>query len=181
MRIVFLLEERSMKEALDVILPKLIPNVEYLLVSHEGKSDLDSSIPRKLKGWQHPDDHFVILRDKDSSDCRKLKEKYVKICEECGRPDTLVRIVCHHLESWFLGDLSAVEKAFLIQGLAARQSKRKYRNPDSLANASDEISKLVSGYGKVLCAREIALHLSLEEGQNKSRSFQVFIEGIFKG
>ena len=103
-RLVFLLEEPSMKALLSGLLPRLFPGwVErqhFLLVLHEGKSDLDRSVPRKLKAWQIPEDQFVILRDNDNTNCVDLKAKLVKLCEQCGRPNTLIRIVCQELESW---------------------------------------------------------------------------------
>jgi hypothetical protein len=44
--IVFLVEELSMKEFLKAILPKVIPdNVSYTIIHHEGKQDLEKSIP----------------------------------------------------------------------------------------------------------------------------------------
>ena len=52
MTLVFLLEERSMKEFLDILLPKILPeNVGFRTIPHEGKSDLEKSIKTKLKAW----------------------------------------------------------------------------------------------------------------------------------
>jgi hypothetical protein len=82
------------------------------------------------------------------------------------------------LEAWFLGDLAAVEKAFKIKGLAKQQNKQKYRDPDKLANAAQELQKRVKNYRKLGGARAIAPHLDLTN--NRSHSFQVFIIGIQK-
>ena len=50
MNIVFLLEEKSMKALLDIVLPRILPpDVDFYTVPHEGKSDLQKSIPQKLK------------------------------------------------------------------------------------------------------------------------------------
>jgi hypothetical protein len=49
-QIVFLLEEKSMKEVLSHVLPQLLPpDISFLLIAHEGKSDLEASIPRKFR------------------------------------------------------------------------------------------------------------------------------------
>ncbi|XEQ91738.1 hypothetical protein SCACP_05460 [Sporomusa carbonis] len=40
-RIVFLLEELSMKELLEGLLPRLFPGLVFQCVPHEGKTDLD--------------------------------------------------------------------------------------------------------------------------------------------
>lgn len=71
MTIVFLLEEKSMKYFLDGILPRILPeNVSFLTIPHEGKSDLQKSIPIKLQGWTQGDTKFVIVQDQDANDCR---------------------------------------------------------------------------------------------------------------
>jgi len=175
--LVFLLEEQSMRELLQVLLPRLIPEgVSYRLVAHEGRTDLENSISRKLRAWKTPGVRFIVLQDKDSSDCKALKEKLARLCADAGRPDTLVRIVCHHLEAWLLGDLSAVETAFGLPGLSRLQRRRQYRNPDALGNASQELKRLVPGYQKVSGARTVAPHLTPD--RNASHSFGVFVAGL---
>lgn len=69
MKLVFLLEESSMKELLDIILPRIIPEgIDFVTIPHSGKSDLVKSIPNKLRGWNEPDVKFVILHDQDTND-----------------------------------------------------------------------------------------------------------------
>jgi len=177
MHLVFLLEEPSMKAVLDELLPRVLPQeVTYLTVKHEGKTDLERSIPKKLRAIHTPETIFVVVRDQDSSDCVELKLRLASLCREAGRPDTLVRIVCHELESWFLGDLAAVERAFGKTNLAAQQTKAKYRDPDRLANPAQELAKLIPGYQKLGGARDIAPHMNLTG--NRSRSFQAFLSGL---
>ena len=65
-RIVFLLEEESIGILLKGLLPRLFPQMSFLCVSHEGKKDLERSIPRKLKAWQEPGVRFVVMRDQNS-------------------------------------------------------------------------------------------------------------------
>jgi hypothetical protein len=174
---VFLLEEISMKAVLDQILPSILPeNVTFQTIKHEGKSDLEKSIPRKLRAFRIPDVQFVILRDQDSGDCHEIKQRISQLCFEGGRTDILIRIVCHELESWFLGDLLAVEKAFDLRGLARLQDKSKFRNPDKLGNPSNELKKIVPNYQKLGGSKEIAKHLNIRN--NRSISFNVFIDGL---
>ena len=46
MNLVFFLEERSMKELLDGILPRILPEgVAFQTIPHQGKSDLAKSLP----------------------------------------------------------------------------------------------------------------------------------------
>ncbi|MDO6805464.1 DUF4276 family protein, partial [Wenyingzhuangia sp. 1_MG-2023] len=88
----------------------------------------------------------------------------------------LVRIVVHELESWFLGDLAAVAHAFNQPTLAKKQNSKKFRNPDALANAQQELKKLIKGYQKNSGARDIAPHLSLTD--NQSESYRQFLSGV---
>jgi len=177
--LVFMTEEPSMERVLKIIVPKIIPNtVKFQVVPHEGKSDLENSIPKKLRAWRDNDNckyKFIIIRDQDSGNCTTVKNNLRSLCSCAGRPDSLVRIACHELESWFLGDLSAVETA-LGGNVARLQNKRKFRDPDNLANPSEEISKLYDDYSKIKNAEDIAPHLNLDN--NRSRSFNVFINGL---
>ena len=78
-RIVFLLEEPSMKFLLDRLLPRLLPGLiegeHFQCIAHEGKSDLDRSIPRKLAAWREPGVRFVIVRDNDNAVCVEIKTR----------------------------------------------------------------------------------------------------------
>ncbi len=177
--LVFLLEEPSMRELLNVLLPQLLPqNIEFKLITHKGKQHLEKSIPNRLRQWKTPHTYFIVVRDQNSDDCVKLKQRLKHLCQQAGRTDTLIRIVCHELEAWFLGDLAAVEKAFQIKRLAKQQEKKKFRNPDHLTNASQELDRLVKNYEKLSGAIAIAPHLNLIN--NRSHSFQVFIKGVQK-
>lgn len=176
--LVFLLEEASAKALLQELMPRLVsPEMPIRYIVFEGKQDLDRQIERRLQHYRAPDARFVILRDKDMSDCRNLKEELLAKCENAGRTNALVRIACHELESWYLADLAAVEQGLGIQGLARKQSQRKFRDPDALANAAQELSKLTAGrYQKVSGSRAIGPHLDLT--QTRSKSFSVFINGL---
>ena len=98
-KIVFLVEEASMKELLDGLLPRLFPDMSFLCISHNGKTHLERNARTKLRGWREPGVRFVILRDADLGDCVEIKRRLVQMCEDSGRPDTLVRIVCQELEA----------------------------------------------------------------------------------
>jgi hypothetical protein len=177
-QLVFLLEEESMKALLDKLLPKILPeNTNFICIPHEGKQDLERSISRKLRAWNQPA-NFIIVRDKDGADCIEIKKRLVNLCQESiqGNNKFLVRIACHELESWFLGDLSAVQKAFQIKKLSEQQQNKKYKHPDKLSNASQELEKLVKGYRKVSGAEKIATYMTID--QNRSHSFNCFITGI---
>lgn len=182
-QLVFFLEEPSAREMLKGLLPRLLPrDTVPRYVVFEGKNDMKKQLPKKLRGWRTPDSRFVVLRDKDGADCVRVKSGLVEICREAGKPDALVRIACRELESWYLGDLNAVERGTGPGGLARRQKRAKYRDPDRLANPVQELERVTGRrYQKVAGSRAIGPHLSVGESgarENRSRSFRVFVSGL---
>ena len=148
MKLVFLLEERSMKVLLDIILPKILPEgVSFQTIPHEGKSELEKSIPIKLRAWNEPNVAFVIVHDQDSNNCIELKKKLVSLCSNSNRK-FLVRIPCHELEAWYWGDLEAVSKAY-DKDFTSLKNKKKYRNPDQSENPKQELKKLMPHMGQI--------------------------------
>ena len=99
-------------------------------------------------------------------------------CARAGRKDALVRIACHELESFYLGDLEAVKTAYGIP--VPSQKNRKFRTPDNLANAAEELKKITKmKYQKVEGSRLIARHLKLD-GSSSSASFNALLSGILR-
>jgi len=178
--LVFCLEEPSAKEMLQGVLPKILPDdVTTRYIVFQGKQDLEKQLVRRLRLWQAPNTQFVVMRDQDSADCKDVKAKLVDLCERAGRPDALVRVACHELESFYLGDLTAVEAGLRLTGLARRQLSSNFRAPDHLANPAQEIKRLTNGkYQKVSGSRAIGPHLKIEE--NRSNSFSNLITGVRK-
>lgn len=172
-----------MKVALDELVPRLLEQenlqeqFHYQVLPHKGKTDLRDSIKRTLQNWGIPNSYFIILHDKDSANCCLLKQKIATLCAEAGHPNTLIRIPCHELESWFLGDLAAIDQAFGTH-LQKQYNKRKFYDPDKLANAKQELKKYVTHYQQISGARAIAQQMSLTN--NRSHSFQVFMDGLQK-
>lgn len=179
-RLIFMLEEPSMKVLLDSLVPRVLPgwqpNQHFLCVKHEGKSDLDKSLPRKLKAWQSPGDRFMIVRDNDNADCSVVKRNYELMCQSCGRPDTVIRLVCQELEAWYLGDLHGLADLYADPKLASPAMYKRYAQPDEWQKPSAELDRHVRNFQKSSAARGMASRLNLE--QNRSRSFQVFLEGV---
>lgn len=174
MTLVFLVEDLSMKRFLDGLLPRLVPaEIPWHTFAHNGKSDLESSLPKKLRAWRQPDTRFVVLRDKDSADCKAVKQRLAKICAGENRP-ALIRIACRELESWFLGDLAAVDRVFGTS-LASQQAKVRFRDPDHHVSAQ-QMYELLPNYGKTDGARRLGPEISLTE--NRSVSFGHFVSGV---
>ena len=174
-RIVFLLEEFSMKVLLDGLLPRLFPNLSFVCVPHEGKQDLAKSIPRKLRAWREPGVRFCVIRDNDGSDCIELKADLMALCREGGREDTLVRIACQELEAWYFGSPDALALAFAEDSLRHLARRSLFRDPDAISQPSTRLAELVPAFQKVMGARRMAQTLTRE---NRSKSFQALLTGL---
>ena len=175
-RVVFLLEERSMKVLLDNLLPRFFPGLSFLCIPHEGKQDLEKSLPRKLRAWKEPGVRFVVVRDNDGGDCLSLKKRLSGICQQEGRTDVITRIACQELEAWYFGDPVALSEAFGEESLQGLGEKSRFRDPDSIVCPSRALAELVPDFQKISGARNLAQHLHRDG--NRSRSYQVFIDAI---
>ena len=175
--VVFLVEELSMADFLNELLPRLFPDLEFRCVPHEGKTDLEGSLVRTLRSWRTPGVRFVVMRDQNGGDCHSVKAKLNDLCAQGRRPDSLVRVVCRELEAWYIGDEGALAAAFpaaanrIGQGLR----KRRFRNPDEVTQPAKALSDLIPHFQKQSGARSLGRHLSQ---QNRSRSYRVFLAGV---
>ena len=197
MHIKFFLEEPSAEEALRYILPKIFADeVSYEFHISEGKEDLLNNLSTLLKGHQWIPDNWriIVLIDEDREDCRKLKRKLETAAHEAGfvtksraaqneNFQVVNRLAIEELEAWFFGDIVALHAAYprISENL---QSKARYRNPDAIRGGTYEALEhllLQKNYyrgriPKSTVAQNIAPHM--EPDRNRSRSFQVFVEGL---
>lgn len=176
--IVLLTEEPSMTQLLNIIIPKLwpgsVPGLDWIVLSHQGKTDLERSIPKRMAGWNYGNPHFIILRDNDGADCFAIKQKLCDLASGSNRPFH-ARIVCQELESWLLGDLAAIRLAYPS---ASIRNRAMFRDPDRLTNASQELGRLIDVKAKIARAGNIGRHFDLS--RNKSRSFNVFVAAFVR-
>ena len=199
MHIEFLLEEPSAEETLKAILPKILSNdVTVGFVVFEGKDDLLNNLPVRLRGYQWiPDDwRIMVLIDEDRRDCRELKAELERAAHEAnfvtksnapssGDFQIVNRLAIEELEAWFFGDIEALYAAYprISRNLHA---KAKFRNPDAVPGGTSEaLERLLKQKNyytpkerlrKPEIAQNIAPHM--EPNRNKSKSFQVFVEGL---
>lgn len=121
-------EEPSMKEALDILLPSLLPpkGVDCKIIDHGSKKALLATVPARLAGyarWADPALRILVLVDRDGDDCRLLKHQLEaaalsaglasKTAPDCrGKFQIVNRIVIEELEAWFLGDVQALSEVY---------------------------------------------------------------------
>lgn len=153
--------------------PAKVENVDWKIVTYSGKCDLEKRFWVTMRGWDWGNPFFVVLRDNDGGECLLLKERLAQAAVSTGKPFK-IRIVYQELESWFLADCEAVCAAYprsKISNLTA-----KYRDPDRLTNASDELLGATGDRKKVARAKAIAQYF--EPARNLSHSFQVFFHTL---
>lgn len=174
-RLIFLLEEPSMKHFLEGFLPRLLPNLKFLCIPHEGKTDLEKSIPRKLRAWNMPSDKFIIVRDNDGENTEKLEKNLMNLCENHTGSKVMVRIACQELEAWYLGDVVSLGIVYRLTQQVSQQ-KNPYREPDLIVKPSKLVKKIAPEFQKVDGARRLSKVIEIE--RNQSKSFHYLIAGI---
>ncbi|WP_343747000.1 DUF4276 family protein [Chitinophaga sp.] len=199
MHYVLFTEELSAEAALLELLPKLIDLNQHTfqILVHGGKNDLLKKLPSKLSAMASMVANgyrFIILVDRDKEDCIQLKEQLEKIAQdaglytksnptEMGMFSVVNRIVIEELESWFMGDPSAVESAY--PGIKRSVfEERRYRIPDAIKGGTCETLERIlrrasyfrAGLAKIEAARNISKYM--DPDVNRSQSFQYFVEGI---
>ena len=177
--LVFFLEEASAAAMLEGLLPRLIPaEVVPRYITFEGKQDLESQLVRRLRGYRNPNARFVVMRDQDAQpNCKVIKRKLERLGSQTGRSGVLIRIACRELEAFYLADLQAVEQGLGLSGIAAQQNTRKFRDPERLNSAKEELRTLTKHrYQPVEGSRAIGPCLDPENG--RSRSFRNLVLGI---
>lgn len=175
--LVFLVEGPSEREALLAWMPQLVPpQVQVRIILFDGKQDMEKRMVLKMRAWQAPNTRFIVLRDQDSAPCRKVKSDLMQRCVEAGRPDAIVRVACHELENFFLGDWQAVARAFDRPNLSKLANQAIYRKPDDIAAPAQELARHIPAYQKLDGARRIAPLMDLEA--NRSHSFRQLRDAI---
>ncbi len=197
--LVIFVEGQSDKELISSFLPRLFPGLqnygsteEYLeereqpfsevyfqCIVFGDKQELLQGCENKLKSWGIPNSVFMILCDQDNDDCKKLKENFAEKCRKANKTNAVIRIACQELESWYLGDLKAVELALDLPEGSLQRSGKRYGNPDNIQKPSKELQKITGGaYRKSIGSNRIGKFLDTNPDKNYSKSFRIFVEGV---
>ncbi|MFA5480612.1 MAG: DUF4276 family protein [Candidatus Muiribacteriota bacterium] len=184
--IVFFLEEKSAKVFLEIIVNRLKTKYDnydtnFYFITFEGKSDLLKKYIKKIKHWNLPNSNFLIFIDEDNNKCIDLKNKIKNELQSNNLGNTIIRIACKELESFYLGDLKAVESVYNVNNLARHQNKKLYRQPDFYPDPKGRLIKLTdNNYQEVDGSRKIADYINLDLNINKSSSYNCLLKSIIK-
>jgi hypothetical protein len=187
-RVEFLVEEPSMKAALECVVPTLLGEVAFEVHEYQGKPDLLGKLPQRLKGYRDwmPDTwRICVIVDRDGDDCAALRARMDRIARRAGcivRPreasgtwQVINRVAIEELEAWFFGDWEAVRAAYPSVG-ATLPKKRGFRHPDGIVGTWEALERVLQAAGyfraglrKIEAARAIAAHMAPD--RNRSPSF----------
>lgn len=182
-----------MEAALELLLPKMLGDIEFQIIRFQCKDDLLKQLPDRLTGyqsWLPAGWAIIVLLDRDDDDCILLKQQLENMAVQAGLATkthagagnsfrVANRIAIEELEAWFFGDWSAVQQAY-PRVPATIPQKAPYRDPDAIRGGTweafeRELKKagyFKTGLRKFECARAIAPHMEI--ARNQSKSFQAF-------
>ena len=185
-----LVEEPSMEEALQRLLPKMLsPRVSAEIRQFQCKDDLLKQLPQRLMGyaqWLPDTAKVMVIVDRDDDDCHRLKEELEQMAHQAGlgtrqRPvqgqfQVINRIAIEELEAWFFGDWDAVRVAYPKVDSTVPK-KAGYRDPDAVKGGTWEAMErelqkkgyFRQGLRKLELARSVASHM--DPARNRSQSF----------
>lgn len=196
-KLLVLVEEYSMEAALEILLPRMLGDIEFQIIRFQCKNDLLKQLPFRLNGyrqWLPETWSILVLVDRDDDDCIVLKQILEGQAEAAGfltktkaaagqRFKVTNRIVIEELEAWYFGDWAAVKSAYPKVPETIPQ-KAPYRDPDTIKGGTWEAFERIlkragyfsTGLRKTECAREIARHMNVQ--QNHSHSFNLFRSAV---
>ncbi len=202
-----LVEDQSGKKALDILVPKIVGNAHTFRVFaykgigripknmrdtlNAGNRILLENLPRLLKGYgrtyadsSRQDYAVVLVCDLDDKCLKEFRAQLLGILNQCHpQPQVRFCIAIEEGEAWFLGDLSAIKKAYPKANDAILNA---YAN-DSICSTWERLADAVYvggatalsergwqavGAQKSIWAEEIARLMNVD--CNASPSFQYF-------
>ena len=183
MAVEILVEEPSMENVLNIILPQILPEgyqlgINCFIRPHQGKSDLQKSLPKKVQAYQYfpKNVNLIVVQDQDSNDCIDLKQVLIDLIQSKNRHQPhLVRIACKELENWYLGDMKAIEAVYPSFRASQHQNRANYRNADNVFGAH-ELERLIKDFSKGFASKHIPKHMNI--AINRSPSFQHLVSGV---
>ena len=192
MHIEVLVEDASMKEALAILIPRVVSrDCTHRIQEFRGKKDMLKGLQGRFRGYAKwkLDCNVVVVIDKDREDCTLLKSKIEDKARDCGLLDKTsgkyskrlaIRIAVTELEAWFLGDPVAIHKAF---PKVRERDIRVQGTVDLILDPASHLARTLrqkryfsKDMPKVQVARLVAEHM--EPDRNKSPSFQLLMRTL---
>lgn len=199
MKLHFLVEGPSEERLLSALLPRLVPKHTFWIYPHQGKGKLPAKaaaspdqkrrglldqLPAKLRAFgkslSPTTDRVVVLVDLDNDNCQLLLSNLEQLMKQIRpAPTCLFRLAIEETEAWYLGDWSAIKRAFP----RSRQTPeyRRYE-ADSICGSWELFQQLIEDplERKPYWAEQIGPQLlAIDAGSaNRSPSFHKFCQGV---
>lgn len=197
MKLHFLVEGTSEVKFLDGLLPRLIPRHQFEIYLHQGKGRLPDDprkppdprrrgvldlLPATLRAWgkslSSETDRVVLLVDLDNDDCGVLLEGLSNMLVAIEPvPSCLFRIAIEEVEAWYLGDWTALKRAF---PKAKKSLWMKYEQ-DAICGTWESLQTVIRApvERKTSWAEKMGTELDVKSGgANRSPSFRKFCSGV---
>lgn len=186
-RLLFMVEGPADAEFLEAFLPGIGIRPQLCKIrNYGGRSCLLDEIAVELGGPEVRG--AVILIDQDDlakqdeyGDCTELKAVFAAAAGSGAGKPVRVRIACQERESWYLGDVSALQEAFPNTPAASWKKMGAPDNPDAVINPSEKLAG-IRGFNHMEAARRMGKILGRKCGSggyggNRSASFRCFVKG----
>jgi hypothetical protein len=205
-----LVEDQSGKKALDIIVPKIIgENHTFRVIDYKGigripknlksggdanKRILLANLPKALAGygksWPPGYAAVIVVCDLDDKCLKSFRSELFDLLNTCNpRPETRFCIAIEEGEAWFLGDISAIKKAYP----KAKSSVLSSYVNDSICGTWEQLADSIYkggsqrlscqgwqaiGAEKSVWAENITPHMDFDN--NASPSFNYFLKKLKK-
>lgn len=159
-----LVEDKSGKKALEILLPKIIVDPHtWKVYAYKGigripkglkptqdprKRILLDQLPKLLRGYgekhvNYPDNYpaaVIVISDLDDKCLKEFREELYQVLERCLiKPETRFCIAVEEGEAWFLGDISAIKTAY---SNAKDEVLKSYKN-DSICGTWEKLADAI--------------------------------------
>jgi hypothetical protein len=166
-----LVEDQSGKEALEILVPKIISEQDtFKIHSYKGigrlpknlTSNIDANkrilldrLPSLLQGYGHSFQHYegtvIVIPDLDTKNFNDFLAELKNVLNNCDpKPVTHFCIAIEEGEAWFLGDIDAIKLAYPD---AKSQVLNSY-DPDSICGTWEVLADAVYPGGSVKLKKE---------------------------
>jgi hypothetical protein len=181
--------------------PRFLPQHTLTVIPHRGKGRLPShpdarpnprreglldQLPAKLRAYGRvldpATDRLLVFLDLDDDDCLELKQRMLATLDSCSpKPVALFRIAIEEMESFYLGDPSAIRRAFP----QAKPRKMKGYIQDSICGTWELFQEVIDAIieDKPEWAEKMGDHLGTEwkgRDANRSPSFRQFCRALLQ-
>ena len=171
---------------MEIVLKAILKTLKidnYTIFSYQGREDLKKNFSNIIKNYFGY--KFIFLIDQDENNCKKIKKDIQELIpKKFNKNNYFIRIVCTELESWYWGDMEAIEKSFPRFNKENYLNKHTFKQVDLIKNPSKLLLNSIPEFKKdtflkkKFTAEKISPNLNINK--NTSPSFNHVVNAIKK-